>query len=811
MISLENRPNFTVDINEEQHKREVKQDYVNFLDDSNGKGLYFERINRMVLEKEKRLVININDLRATFPERCNALLTNFIEEIVPLEQALKEVVTRHHTGYGKDHALHVGFEGAFGTRHVNPRSLRSNFLGSLVSCEGIVIRASKVRTKVVKSVHYCPATGKTFEKKYSDVTSYDSIPSSNAYPTEDESGNPLETEFGLSTYIDTQTFSIQELPECAPPGQLPRNVDVVADGDLADRCKPGDRIRVVGMFRCLPNKNNGVSSGVFRGLLIANNIQLLSKEVEDIELTTKDLQDIKRIAKRSDVFELLARSLAPSICGHDEVKKAVLCLLLGGNEKILPNGTRLRGDINVLLIGDPSVAKSQVLRYILHTAPRAIATTGRGSSGVGLTAAVISDTDSGERRLEAGAMVLADRGIVCIDEFDKMADIDKTAIHEVMEQGKVSISKAGIHAKLNARCSVLAAANPVYGRYNVYKSPMVNIGMQDSLLSRFDFIFVLLDEHEMERDRTIASHVVNLHTYRAPGEADGQVLPFGNDMQTYTTLNSTKKNKKVESVFEKNQEWAAVGKHDKILSMEFVRKFIHIAKKSRPGLTQEACDFINEAYAELRSFDENKGDTERTMPVTARQCETMIRAATAIAKARNHPLVTQDDAEEAYDLLRFACFKEKSKERIEKEKKKRGVVAEESDDELMEEPGEEVGDLTGTASRPRKRRERQSDVDLEEVVEEDEAGPTTRRGAKRTRIESPAISVDRYKHFKTFLRQAVDSINKPDELIPRDTLIQEINKFAGILKFTDNELTAAFETAESDNILMIDDGNVIFM
>uniref|UniRef100_A0A914PE96 DNA replication licensing factor MCM3 n=1 Tax=Panagrolaimus davidi TaxID=227884 RepID=A0A914PE96_9BILA len=794
---------FVVDRDEENRQREITQAYLNFLDDSADEKVYTQKVEDLISTQSKRLIVDLDDVRRKLPERAKGLCEDFVNEIVCFEQALKDMAARNDTDYAKNNELHIGFEGAFGNGHVNPRSLKTKFLGHLVCCEGIVTRCSSVRPKITKSVHYCPATKKTLEKKYTDSTSYETFPTSNVYPTEDENKNPLETEVALSTYKNHQTFSIQELPECAPAGQLPRSIDVIVDDDLADRCKPGDRVRVVGLYRVLPNKQNGVSSGNFRAVLICNNILLTSKELQP-NFSPEDIKNIRKMSKRKDILELLANSLAPSIFGHEEVKKAILCLLLGGKETLLENGTRLRGDINVLLIGDPSVAKSQMLRYVLHTAPRAIATTGRGSSGVGLTAAVVSDSDSGERSLEAGAMVLADRGIVCIDEFDKMTDMDRTAIHEVMEQGRVSISKAGIHAKLNARCSVLAAANPVLGRYNLYKSPMENIGMQDSLLSRFDLIFVLLDEHDIERDRRLGENVIKLQSYRTPGEPDGTVLRINSAIETLSTFDHDQAAESGNTdIYEKNRGWTAVAESQKVLSANFMRKYIYMAKAIKPQLTEAASSYISDRYAELRSFDTSKSDRERTMPVTARQLETLIRLSTAMAKSRLAKTVEKSDAEKAYQLLYFACFKEKPKQRLDG-KNHRDVI--DGSDEEMDTDSVPISTQSTRASRAAKRRVAGGDEIPDSMDLEDESQPAE-PAAKRTRTDAsaaPAISVDRLRTFRDHLRKAFDMTTEPTEFHPITTIKEFMQKAAVNLPYSDDEFTAGFESLEADNRIMID-------
>lgn len=689
----------------DQSLRDLESEYLNFLDDDLSGGSYNQHVKDMINKKDFRLIININDLRKKVPKRCESLLSNAFEELPAFQRALKSFISAADPTYSKEHEeFFIGFKGSFGNRHLTPRTLTSYYLGNIVCVEGIVTKCSLVRPKVVRSVHYCPATKKTLERRYTDISSFDAFPSTSAYPTKDEDGNLLETEFGLSTYKDHQTFSIQEMPEKAPVGQLPRSVDIIVENDLVDSCKPGDRIQVIGTYRCLPSKRGGYTSGIFKTVLLANNIQLLNKELSP-QISAEDVSRCKKFSKEHPkIFELLSRSLAPSIHGNEYIKKAVLCLLLGGVEKVLPNGTRLRGDINVLLLGDPSVAKSQLLRYVLHTAPCAIPTTGRGSSGVGLTAAVTTDQETGDRRLEAGAMVLADRGVVCIDEFDKMSDIDRTAIHEVMEQGRVTVAKAGIHAKLNARCSVLAAANPVYGRYDQYKTPMKNIGLQDSLLSRFDLLFIMLDMMDPESDKLISDHVMRMHRYRAPGEMDGEASAI----HTSADLLSTSDSQTEDSDKKKNTEIPIFEKFDallhgsrarskKVVSIQFMKKYVHIAKGLKPTLTKEACEAIAEDYARLRTMDMGSTDVARTQPVTARTLETLIRLSTAHAKARMAKTVDLRDAKAAIELVEFALFK-----KVAQKPRKRNR----SDDE---ESDEETPEVNGHAEAPKSKKPRTKD------------------------------------------------------------------------------------------------------
>lgn len=803
---------------DDQAMREAQRDYLDFLDDDQDQGVYQSKVREMISDNKGRLVVNINDLRRRNEARAAKLMSNAFEELLAFQRALKDFVASVDATYAKQYEeFFVALEGSFGTKHVTPRTLNARLLGSMVCVEGIITKCSLVRPKVVRSVHYCPATKKTIERKYSDMTSLDAFPTSAIYPTKDEENNPLETEFGLSVYKDHQTITVQEMPEKAPAGQLPRSVDIILDNDLVDLVKPGDRVQAIGTYRCLPGKKGGFTSGTFRTIMIACHVKPMSKEVSP-NFSADDVAKIRNFSRsRSlDVFDQLAHSLAPSIHGHQYIKKAILCMLLGGVEKILENGSRIRGDINILLIGDPSVAKSQLLRYVLHTAPRAIPTTGRGSTGVGLTAAVTTDQETGERCLEAGAMVLADRGVVCIDEFDKMSDMDRTAIHEVMEQGRVTIAKAGIHARLNARCSVLAAANPVYGRYDQYKTPMENIGLQDSLLSRFDLLFIVLDQMDAEQDREISDHVLRMHRYRDPREQEGTAMAFGGSVDVLATEDP-------DAIVEEHEELQIYEKHnnllhgtkkkrDKILSKEFMRKYIHIAKAVTPVLTDEAANHIAEEYTRLRSQEQMGADMARTAPVTARTLETLIRLSTAHAKARMSKAVELEDSEVAVELVQFAYFK-KVLEKVKKRSRQERDLSSEEEEEASTQSSQKtdkkkrgrLGSQGSEAYSP-------YDFSEQQEVPEIQAGTPKPARPQREEEEEPMdadsqLSAERLKEFKSSLFAVFQSAHA--QSVKRASLTEDINK-GRESRFTEAEVRGALARMQDDNQVMMAD-DIIFL
>ncbi|KAK9512391.1 hypothetical protein O3M35_000830 [Rhynocoris fuscipes] len=814
---------------ENQVLEEIQREYLDFLDDEDQQGVYHRKVKEMVDGNNVRLLVNINDLRAKKPTRAENLLKNFAEEQTAFQSALKEFVATVDPSYEQPEFF-IGYEGSFGNRHVTPRTLCSNYLNNLICLEGIVTQCSLIKPKLVKSIHYCSATQKFSERQYTDLTSLNAVVTAPVYPTKDIDGNLLETEYGLCVYRDHQTLTIQEMPEKAPAGQLPRAVEVILDDDLSDKCKPGDRVQIIGFYRCLPSKRGGYSTGMFRTVVIGNHVCLLSKESK-FSLSAADIASCRKMAKKSNIFEILSNSLAPSIQGHDYVKKAILCMLLGGVEKVLPNGTRLRGDVNVLLIGDPSVAKSQLLRYVIHTAPRAIATTGRGSSGVGLTAAVTSDHETGEKRLEAGAMVLADRGVVCIDEFDKMSDADRTAIHEVMEQGRITIAKAGIHARLNARCSVLAAANPVYGKYDQYKPPMENIGLQDSILSRFDLLFVMLDVINPDVDVVISDHVVRMHRYRNPREQDGEVLPMGSSVELLSTNldeDSASKGTGIK-VFEKYDpllHGLSRTKKDQVFTVAFMRIYIHLAKSLKPQLTEKACEAISEEYSRLRSQDAVETGAARTQPVTVRTLETLIRLATAHAKARLSMSVELKDAKAAIELVQYAYFKKV----LDKPRKRQHADDDESDgdeddDNAKVKRKRKKGAYTFTSDDESIHAIRTDDEDIEDF-DRSSAPSTTEQTTTETAVTDQQMEVDtaqeqtpkeptighisdsRFAEFKKLVASIFQEQNVQN--ISKSSLINEVNTRASEM-FTDSEVTGALTKMSDDNQVLVVDGTVFLI
>merc|ERR1719261_1334238 len=542
--------------------------------------------------------------------------------------------------------------------------MTANTLCNMMCVEGVIVKAGLMVPRLLQSMHVRKdgSDQSVTSRDHRDACDLRVNPNAGGMPSLDAEGNPLEIDIGLSVYKDSQKFFIQETPENAPPGQIPRAIEVICEGDLADKAKAGDRVQVTGVYKSFPPPAQEFTTGVFPARLIATNITPI-KEMTNQPFVSDDITNIKHIANRPDAFQLLARSFAPSICGHPNPKAGMLLQMIGGTEKNLANGTHLRGDINVLLVGDPSCGKSQMLRFVMNTAPLAVSTTGRGSSGVGLTAALLRDPGSRDFQIEAGAMVLADRGFICIDEFDKMGQDDRVMIHEAMEQQCVTIAKAGLHVTLNARCSVVAAANPIYGTFDPSLDLAKNIGLPDSLLSRFDLVFVVRDLTTEEIDRKIAEQVVRQASQRLGSDRRRGVE------QTHSSIlqsrEDSEKNRAQEAtdVFERRIPGPDGQQSPEILTVDFLRKYIRFCRRFTPVLTEEAQATVAEKYCDMRMrFQSGLADTSNPesnkkprLAVTTRTLEALIRLATAHAKLKlRKEEVLKEDVLEAYRLMMAA-------------------------------------------------------------------------------------------------------------------------------------------------------------
>eukprot|EP00934_Nitzschia_sp_Nitz4_P004673 Nitzschia sp. Nitz4//scaffold41_size133979//5474//8075//NITZ4_003325-RA/size133979-processed-gene-0.235-mRNA-1//-1//CDS//3329551404//4663//frame0 len=552
--------------------------------------------------------------------------------------------------------------------HTPLRGIKSEHMNRLIKCPGIVISAQPVRCRAIKLVVRCPRCLHT-EQVYATDGPFGTVqlPSRCSGPQPQECGaNPYAVVPDDSQFCDRQTLKVQEAPEKVPTGEMPRSVLVAVERSLVDKAPPGTRVSLF----CIPTLFTNSASGGTRSVYLR--VVGLTKDHqsgESVQFTPAEEEAFSQLARHPDVYEIMCRSVAPSIQGSYtvDIKKSLVCMLMGGTRKKLPDGLRLRGDINILLMGDPSTAKSQFLKFVSKTAPIGIYTSGKGSSAAGLTASVVKDS-RGEFYLEGGAMVLADGGIVCIDEFDKMRPADRVAIHEAMEQQTISVAKAGITTVLNSRSAVLAAANPVYGRYDDYKSASEQIDLMTTILSRFDLIFLVRDVREEERDRMICKHVMGVHinNSQSNGGEDGTAA-FLSSVNAMTEeqgdwARSEALANSPEAIADNVMRIVTTGKGE--LDVPSMKKYIQYCKtKCKPTLSEEAGQVLTSSYVKIRdgvrknNMQSSGGeDTQSVIPITVRQLEALVRISESLAKIRLDSEVRIEDVNEALRLFRVSTM-----------------------------------------------------------------------------------------------------------------------------------------------------------
>ena len=516
-------------------------------------------------------------------------------------------------------------------RHFKTRELRSDHIGKLLAIDGLVRTATEVRPKIVSAAFQCQRCGFTFFKEQTGNKFEDQ--NLKCMNQACDRGGPFKLLLAQSKFVDAQKIRVQESPEELRGGEQPQTLDVELEDDLAGRIFPGDRVIVNGILKSYQRSSPQQGKSTYFDLFHKGvSVEMKEQEFEEIEIDPEEEKLILEMSCDPEIYDKIRGSIAPSIYGYDDVKEALGLQLVSGFEKHLPDGARIRGDIHILLVGDPGIAKSQLLRYMTKISPRGIYTSGKSSTSAGLTATAVKDElGDGRWTIEAGALVLADKGIAAIDEMDKMDNEDKSALHEAMEQQTISVAKAGVMATLKSRCSLLAAANPKLGRFDKYEPIAPQINLTPALMSRFDLIFVLTDDPDGNRDSAIAQHILKSN--------------YAGELATQIEWNP--------DISQEDIDQALVVIKPAI-DPELLRKYVAYARKNIfPTLTDEAKDHFLKYYVGLRSQGQ---DSNKPVPVTARQLEALIRLGEASARLRLSPKVTLEDARRVVKILE-ACLR----------------------------------------------------------------------------------------------------------------------------------------------------------
>ncbi|KAK1320025.1 hypothetical protein QJS10_CPB04g00051 [Acorus calamus] len=583
---------------------------------------YVRLINEMVLANKCSLEIDYKQFIYIHPNIAIWLADAPQSVLEVMEEVARKVVFNFHPNYKNIHQkIYVRITNL--PVYDQIRNIRQIHLNTMIRIGGVVTRRSGVFPQLQQVKYDCSKCGAIlgpfFQNSYSEVK-VGSCP-------ECQSKGPFTVNVEQTIYRNYQKLTLQESPGIVPAGRLPRHKEVILLNDLIDCARPGEEIEVTGIytnnFDLSLNTKNGFP--VFATVVEANYVTKKQDLFSAYKLTDEDKAEIEKLAKDPRIGGRIIKSIAPSIYGHEDIKTAIALAMFGGQEKNVKGKHRLRGDINVLLLGDPGTAKSQFLKYVEKTGQRAVYTTGKGASAVGLTAAVHKDPITKEWTLEGGALVLADRGICLIDEFDKMNDQDRVSIHEAMEQQSISISKAGIVTSLQARCSVIAAANPVGGRYDSSKTFSQNVELTDPIISRFDILCVVKDAVDPVIDEMLAKFVVDSHSKSRPKGANMDDKPMSD-----------------------SEEDPQRPVDPEILSQDMLKKYITYAKLNVfPRLHDADLDKLTHVYAELRK----ESSSGQGVPIAVRHIESMIRMSEAHARMHLRNYVSQEDVDMAIRVL----------------------------------------------------------------------------------------------------------------------------------------------------------------